>query len=237
MDAADEGALALLLATIPSAHPLTAVVHAAGVVDDGTLDALTPERLAAVLRPKVDAAWNLHRLTEGRPLVAFVLFSSLSGLTGVAGQANYAAGNTFLDALAAHRTARGLPATSFAWGLWDAPRRMGGALTHADRTRWARAGVAPLAAERGLALLDAALADPRALLVRACATHLHSPHAETSVPRRGRIVYNRRRKAEASGRSFEHYAVRAPPSVGAWWSRRTGTGTGVLEHLGPNGIR
>ncbi|WEV23892.1 type I polyketide synthase [Streptomyces sp. 71268] len=171
VDAADEEALARLLATLPSAHPLTAVVHAAGVVDDGTLDALTPERLAAVLRPKTDAAWNLHRLTENCPLAAFVLFSSLSGLTGGAGQANYAAGNTFLDALAAHRAARGLPATSLAWGLWDAPRGMGGALTNADRTRWARAGVAPLAAERGLALLDAALANPRALLVPA-ALHL-----------------------------------------------------------------
>ncbi|MBB5937003.1 type I polyketide synthase [Streptomyces zagrosensis] len=167
VDVAEPDALAALLASVPAEHPLTAVVHTAGVVDDGTLTALTQERLAAVLRPKVDAAWNLHRLTEGSGLAAFVLFSSLSGITGAAGQANYAAGNTFLDALAAYRAARGLPATSLAWGLWDVPQGMGGALTEASLTRWARSGVTPLTAERGLALFDAALAAPHALLVPA----------------------------------------------------------------------
>ncbi|MFE6775036.1 type I polyketide synthase [Streptomyces sp. NPDC057702] len=167
VDASDAEALGPLLAALSPRHPLTAVVHAAGIVDDATLATLTPERLSRVMRPKVDAAWNLHRLTDGAPLAAFVLFSSLSGLIGAPGQANYAAGNTFLDALAAHRVARGLPATSLAWGLWEAPRGMGGALTDADLTRWSRAGVAPLSVERGLALLDAALARPRALLVPA----------------------------------------------------------------------
>ncbi|WP_217189320.1 type I polyketide synthase [Streptomyces buecherae] len=213
VDAADEVALARLLATVPSAHPLTAVVHAAGVVDDGTLGALTPERLAAVLRPKADAAWNLHRLTEGRPLAAFVLFSSLAGLTGAAGQANYAAGNTFLDALAAHRAARGLPATSLAWGLWDAPQGMAGALTNADRTRWARAGVAPLAVERGLALLDAALANPHALLVPA-AFHLarFRAHPEQApVMLRGLVGTPARRPSPGGART--------DPAPDAWADR------------------
>ncbi|MER0241288.1 SDR family NAD(P)-dependent oxidoreductase [Streptomyces sp. HSW2009] len=166
-DVADQEALSKLLDALPAEHPLTAVIHAAGTVDDGTVDGLTAQRIAAVLRPKVDAAWHLHRLTEGRPLGAFILFSSLAGLTGAPGQANYAAANTFLDALAAHRTARGLPATSLAWGLWDAPEGMGGALTARDRTRWARAGVVPLTVEQGLALLDAALDAPQPLLVPA----------------------------------------------------------------------
>ncbi|MFT2020406.1 type I polyketide synthase [Streptomyces sp. 796.1] len=166
-DVADGEALAELLDALPTEHPLTAVIHAAGAVDDGTLDGLTAQRIAAVLRPKADAAWQLHRLTEDRPLAAFVLFSSWAGLIGSPGQANYAAANTFLDALAAHRTARGLPATSLAWGLWDAPEGMGGALTDRDRNRWARAGVVPLTVEQGLALLDAALDAPRPLLVPA----------------------------------------------------------------------
>lgn len=118
-DAADRTALAGLLAGIPSAHPLRAVVHAAGVLDDGVLTSLTPERFDGVFRPKADAAWLLHELTADLTLTHFVLFSSTATLLDGAGQANYAAANLFLEALARHRRSTGRPATALAWTLWD----------------------------------------------------------------------------------------------------------------------
>ncbi|MDX3853668.1 type I polyketide synthase, partial [Streptomyces sp. AK02-01A] len=164
-DVTDRAALAELLGRFSPEDPLTAVVHTAGVLDDATVETLTPERLDAVLRPKVDAAWHLHELTRDMDLTAFVLFSSVSGLLGTAGQANYAAGNAYLDALAAHRQALGLAAVSLAWGLWDGSHGMGGTLGEADLSRWSRTGIRPLTPERGLALFDLALTEGAALRV------------------------------------------------------------------------
>nr|WP_215911530.1 type I polyketide synthase [Streptomyces coffeae] len=163
-DVADRDAVDLMLAGIPGDHPLTAVVHTAGVLDDGMLTALTPERLDAVLRAKVDAVINLHEATADLELRAFVLFSSAAGVFGNAGQGNYAAANTFLDAFAQHRRAQGLPASSLAWGLW-AEDGMGGRLGGGDRARLSRGGIAPLSREQGLALFDAALTAGHPLLV------------------------------------------------------------------------
>ncbi|MEU5840119.1 SDR family NAD(P)-dependent oxidoreductase, partial [Streptomyces diacarni] len=163
-DTADHDAVADLLATIPAAHPLAAVVHAAGVLEDATVTSLTSEGLRAVMRPKVDAAWNLHRLTRHLDLSAFVMFSSIAGTFGNPGQANYAAANTFLDALAHHRHVHGLPALSLAWGLWEEATGMTGTLTSTDRGRLSRGGLTPLATDRALHLLDQALRTPQSPL-------------------------------------------------------------------------
>ncbi|HEY7146991.1 MAG TPA: SDR family NAD(P)-dependent oxidoreductase, partial [Streptosporangiaceae bacterium] len=156
-DSADRDELARVLGQIPAEHPLTAVIHAAGVTDDATLPALDEQRLAAALRPKIDGAWHLHELTRDTPLAAFVLFSSLAGLVGSPGQANYAAANSFLDALAQHRRGQGQPATSLAWGLWEHSSGITAGLTAADRARIERGGILPLPAGDALTLLDVAL--------------------------------------------------------------------------------
>ncbi|MFC0528986.1 SDR family NAD(P)-dependent oxidoreductase, partial [Phytohabitans kaempferiae] len=156
-DAADRDALAAVLASIPAEHPLRGVVHCAGVLDDGVVGSLTPQRMSAVLRPKVDAAWNLHELTRDLDLSMFVLFSSAGGTWGAPGQANYAAANAFLDGLASYRHRQGLAAVALAWGMWGG-RGMAGELPETDLVRMARAGVLGLSADEGLALFDIALA-------------------------------------------------------------------------------
>ncbi len=164
-DTGDRAALAALLASVPDAHPLTAVVHTAGIVRDALVPAMTPGQLDEVLHVKADTAWYLHELTRDLDLAAFVLYSSVTGLIGGPGQGSYTAANAFLDALALHRHARGAPATSLAWGYWDLETGMSGRLTDADRARHARAGVIGLTADQGVALLDAALEGGEPLLV------------------------------------------------------------------------
>ncbi|MGW1273543.1 SDR family NAD(P)-dependent oxidoreductase, partial [Streptomyces sp. NPDC002491] len=178
-DVADRESLATVLASLD--RPVTAVVHSAGVLDDGTVSGLSPEQVATVLRPKVDAALHLHDLTRGADLKHFILFSSVAGVLGGPGQANYAAANAFLDALADHRRSLGLPATAVAWGLWEG----GGLTAHlgaTDRVRIARNGVRPLEAEQGLALLDAAAARRGAAFVAALFDHAALRRRSGGVP-------------------------------------------------------
>ncbi|MBB5158746.1 type I polyketide synthase [Saccharopolyspora phatthalungensis] len=157
-DVSDRRALSKVIASVPPQWPLSAVVHCAGALDDAALTAQSGDRLAAVFAPKADAACHLHELTKDMDLSAFVLFSSAAGVLGAAGQANYAAANAFVDALAEVRRAAGLPAVSLAWGLWDADGGMAGRLGQTDRRRLARIGITPLDESRGRAMFDEALA-------------------------------------------------------------------------------
>jgi NADPH:quinone reductase-like Zn-dependent oxidoreductase/acyl carrier protein len=156
-DVSDRAAAAELLAGLSERHPLSAVIHATGVLDDAVIASLTPERIDTVLRAKADAAWNLHELTRDLNLAAFVVFSSMAGVVGAPGQGNYAAANSFLDALAAHRRARGLPGLSVAWGLWEQDSGMTQHLGDRDKARISRVGLAPLSAEQAFELFDTAL--------------------------------------------------------------------------------
>jgi acyl transferase domain-containing protein/acyl carrier protein len=164
-DIADAHVLAEVLSSLRARRAIGAVFHLAGVLDDALVGKLDPARLAAVLRPKLDGAWNLHELTRSDALAAFVMYSSGAGLLGSAGQGNYAAANAFLDALAHHRRARGLPAHSLAWGLWaDDGVGMTAALGELERVRLQRRGVRALSLARGLQLLDASLVSDAPLL-------------------------------------------------------------------------
>ena len=161
----DRKALAALL----DGRTVKAVVHTAGIVDDGVVTSLDGRRLDAVLKPKVDAAWNLHELVGD--VAAFVLYSSVAGTFGNPGQGNYAAGNAFLDALAHHRRAQGLRATSVVWGLWEESSGITGTLSETDRQRMARNGVLPLPGADGLALFDAAVASDEPVVTAAVLDH------------------------------------------------------------------
>ncbi|UED87411.1 type I polyketide synthase [Streptomyces profundus] len=162
-DTSDREALAALLKGVPADHPLTAVIHTAAVLDDGVIGALTEESIDRVLRPKADTALHLHELTREMDLAAFVLFSSASGVLGGPGQANYAAANLYLDALAERRRAQGLPAVSMAWGYWAESTGLAGQLSREDKARMARSGVAAISNAQGLAMFDSALARDEAV--------------------------------------------------------------------------
>ncbi|MFF8219155.1 type I polyketide synthase, partial [Streptomyces griseus] len=192
-DAADRDALAAVLADIDPAHPLTAVVHTAGALADTVVTSLTDDHVDQVLRPKSDAAQHLHDLTAHLGLSAFVFFSSAAGVLGTAGQANYAAANAYLDALAVRRRQDGLPAVSLAWGYWEQASGLTGHLDRGDVLRLARTGVAPMTTAQGLALFDAGLRTPhpaviplvldRAALRDAARSETLSPLLRTYAPR------------------------------------------------------
>ncbi|MEU7474333.1 beta-ketoacyl reductase, partial [Streptomyces sp. NPDC044984] len=156
-DVSDRDTVTRLVGSLASERGLLAVVHAAGVGDNGLVGALSPERVDGVLAPKADAAWWLHEATRGLDLAAFVLFSSAGGLVLTAGQGNYAAANVFLDALAARRRAEGLPATSMAYGFWDVGAGLGQYLGEVDRRRMASQGLPVLSRDAGLELFAAGL--------------------------------------------------------------------------------
>jgi acyl carrier protein len=208
-DVADRGALAAALAAVPAGHPLTAVVHTAGVLDDGILPALTPERLDSVFRSKADAAWHLHELTEGMDLAAFVLYSSIAGQLGSPGQGNYAAANGFLDGLAGYRRARGLCAVSLAWGLWERADGMAGRSAVSGRGRMGRSGMLALSPSDGLAFLDEAVRGGEAVVVPArfdLAGLRAQVDAGTAAPLLRGLVRSSRPVAQASAIGAESFA-------------------------------
>ncbi|MFI8084023.1 type I polyketide synthase [Kitasatospora sp. NPDC086009] len=183
-DVADRDALAGVLDSLPADCPLGSVFHAAGIIDDGMVDSLSAERVSAVMRPKVDAAWHLHELTQGLDLDHFVLFSSVAAAFGGAGQANYAAANAFLDALAGARRAAGLAGTALAWGPWMPEAGIGRGLDEVMLRRMTGSGLAALNEQEGLVLLDLALERAESILVpaRLDKAGLRAQAAATGIP-------------------------------------------------------
>ncbi|MET8949035.1 type I polyketide synthase, partial [Streptomyces sp. NPDC004542] len=222
-DAADRDALAAVLAAVPDDRPLRGVVHAAGVMDNALVGALTAEQMDAVLRPKADAAWHLHELTRDLDLTAFALVSSCAGLLVGVGQGNYGAANRFVDALAAHRRGQGLPATSLAYGLWTVRTGLGGGVTEADLHRMGRLGMPALSTDEGLALFDEAVALDEAVLVpvRLEPTALAAAADEELSPLFREIVRTARRTAARPART------RAPQAAAP--AAHTSAAQGTLE--------
>ncbi|MFI2762280.1 SDR family NAD(P)-dependent oxidoreductase [Streptomyces echinatus] len=239
-DAADRADLAALLAE----HDVRAVVHAAGVVDNGVLAALDADKVDRVLRPKVDAAWNLHELTRDKDLSAFVLLSSTAGLLVGGGQANYAAANTFLDGLAAHRRSLGLPAVSLAYGLWSGSGGMSAGIDAADLERLRRLGLPPLTPAQGLRAFDAGPGGEDAVLVpvRLDAAAVRARPDGVPALLRGLVRPARRRGAEpAAGAPADSWRDRLAPLADAERDRalvelvRTHV-AGVLGHPSPESV-
>ncbi|MFI2646036.1 type I polyketide synthase, partial [Streptomyces sp. NPDC018610] len=238
-DTADRAALERLIDGIPAEHPLTAVVHAAGVLDDATLATVTPEQIDRVLRPKVDAALHLHELTLHRDLSAFVLFSGAAGALGTAGQGVYAAANVFLDALAHHRHALGLPARSLAWGLWAERSGMTERLGDGARQRLARMGIGALESDRGRLLFDAAvrLGDavllPMRLDLAALRAHAGDAYGGDGVPAplRGLASVPAARRGIASDAGTAAGAVSPAAIGGAYGAAKADGAAGLRERL------
>lgn len=167
-DVSDYSSLKAVIESISELVPLIGVVHCAGALDDGVVLAQNEDKLKVAMLPKVAGGWNLHLLSKEKELEFFIMYSSVLGVIGSPGQCNYAAGNTFLDALAAYRQKQGLPAQSLAWGLWQqAGLGMTAYLSQIDLSRMQRQGIYPLTQEQGLKLFDMAFNKPDSLLIPA----------------------------------------------------------------------
>ncbi|HEX6687505.1 MAG TPA: type I polyketide synthase, partial [Solirubrobacterales bacterium] len=164
-DIADRKSLQGAFDSISAEHPVGAIIHCAAIRADGLIESLNGEQLDLVFAAKAQAAWNLHELSAGSDLSAFVLFSSVTGTLGAAGQAGYAAANAFLDTLAQQRRAHGRPAISIAWGLWEHQGDKSSGLGEADLARLRRQGIEAFSDQDGLALLDRALEADRANVI------------------------------------------------------------------------
>jgi short-subunit dehydrogenase len=211
-DIADRAQAEELIASVPAERPLKSVIHAAGVLDDGIIESLTPERLQTVLEPKARGAWNLHELTRELELSRFVLFSSVAATLGGPGQANYAAANAFLDALAYRRQAEGLPASAIAWGLWASESAMTGHLGEADLARMRRGGMTPISDAQGLELFDAAIAsgEPLAVATPVDTAALRSQAGAGELPVLFRNLVRSPARRSAAGTSLAQRLAAAP---------------------------
>ncbi len=222
-DVSDREQLEELIDSIGQEHPLGAVIHSAGVLDDGLIESMTKERIESVLAPKADAAHHLHELTQDLDLDAFVLFSSIAGALGGPGQSNYAAANSFLDALAQKRAAQERVATSIAWGLWQRESAMTAGLSEADLARMRRSGIAPITDEQGAELFDAAIrgASPQPLALTLERATLRSLAAAGALPPLfGGLVRGGPRRKAASGAARRQ--ARRPAIRGARGDRAGG---------------
>ncbi|WAX81205.1 SDR family NAD(P)-dependent oxidoreductase [Streptomyces sp. KMM 9044] len=199
-DAADRDALADVIDALPPEYPIGAVVHAAGVLDDGVITSLTPVHLTRVLRPKADAAVNLHELTRDLGLSAFVMFSSAAATLSSPGQGNYVAANAFLDAYAARLRADGHPAVSIAWGLWETDSAMTRGLADATHRRAARSGVDALPTGDALVLFDRALTHTEGTPLPLCLDRTALRRAADRLPPLLRSLTGRPALREAAAR-------------------------------------
>ncbi len=235
-DVSERSELEALLESIDPEHRLGAVVHAAGIVEDGVIASLDAAQLDRVFAPKLDAAWHLHELTRELDLSAFILFSSLAGALGSPAQANYGAANAFLDALATRRRARGLPAISLAWGLWSREGGMGAQLDAAGLARMARSGLAPLDDEQGLVLFDAALGseEPQLLTARfdLAALRALAAHGTIAPALRSLVPASRRRRARSGALVERLAAMPAAQRLGFALNLVRGEAAAVLGHAG-----
>jgi pimaricinolide synthase PimS1 len=213
-DVSSRGELSGLIGSLPAERPLRAVVHTAGVIDDGVIGSLTGERVDGVLSPKVDAALHLHELTRDLELSHFVLFSSSAGTFGGPGQGSYAAANAFLDALAAHRRAHGLPGVSMGWGLWAQTTGITADIGDVETAKVARSGLRALPTEEGLELFDAAcVAEPALTLpvgLELDVLRHHAKHGLLPPLLRGLIRAPARRTADAATSSLAQRLADVP---------------------------